>query len=347
MQGQIFKIHSDFYYAHTEHGEFECKIRDILKKQKKEIFVGDFVELERENFESKQAFVSKVLPRTNFIPKPKVANIDQIIIVSAIKEPALDFEQLNRYLCFAGYYGIKPILCFNKNDLKEDDTLIEKVKSIYGPLGFETIFTSALEKDGIGDLEEHLKDKVTVLCGQSGVGKSSLANAINPKLNLKTQEVSQKTERGTHTTRHCEIVELELNTGEVAKLVDTPGFSQLRFDFLMPAEISELFSEIEELKGGCRFSDCLHENPGGCNVLSNTADSENAPKIDSTRYESYLQFLKEAKEYKNKVTYSGKKVESRVKMLNNKAVAKISSKKRQTSRRVENQNTQKEEEYDE
>ncbi len=345
MKGQIFKIHSDFYYANTTDGVFECKIREILKKQKEEIYVGDWVELEGENFDSKQAFISKVLPRTNYIPKPKVANIDQVIIVSAIKEPALDFEQLNRYLCFCEYYKIKPVLCFNKEDLKDSDEVIEKINSIYGAfgglLGYETIFTSALEKSGIDHLEEILKDKVTVLCGLSGVGKSSLANAINPQLNLRTKEVSSKTDRGTHTTRHCEIVELELNTSngtsnDMAKLVDTPGFSHLRFDFLMPAEISDLFSEISNFKSGCKFKDCLHESEVGCNVL------ENLDKIDETRYKSYLQFLKEAKEYKTKVTYGGTKTESKSKTVHNRTVTKISSKKRQTSRKKENQNTGRE-----
>lgn len=340
MQGQIFKIHSDFYYANTALGVFECKTREVLKKQKVQIFVGDFVELEQENLASKQAFICKILPRKNFIPKPKVANIDQIIIVSAIKEPSLDFEQLNRYLCFCEYYGIKPVLCFNKNDLKDDDKIIEKINSIYNSLGYETIFTSALDKGGIKNLEEHLEGKITVLCGLSGVGKSSLANAINPKLNLKTKEVSQKTERGTHTTRHCEIVELELSNSKITRIVDTPGFSQLRFDFLMPTEICDMFSEIAKHKNDCKFSDCLHESAAGCNVFSNI------DKIDETRYKSYLQFVKEAKEYKNKVTYSGKKVETRAKTLHNKTVAKISSKKRKISRRVENQNTNKEN-YDE
>ena len=336
MQGQIFKIHSDFYYVNTSDGVFECKIRDVLKKQKAQIYTGDFVELENVNFDSKQAFISKISQRKNFITKPKVANIDKIIVVSAIKEPALDFEQLNRYLCFCEYYGIKPVLCFNKNDLKDDSTVIEAIKNVYEPLGYEIIFTSAKEKEGIEELEAVLADKITVFCGLSGVGKSSLANAINPALNLKTKAVSTKTDRGTHTTRHCEIVELELSTGKSAKLVDTPGFSHLRFDFLMPAEISGLFPEIDRFKGGCKFSDCLHEHENGCNVL------QNLDKIAQTRYESYLQFIKEAKDYKNRITYGGKKTESRSKFLHNKTVTKISDKKRQISRKTANQRTKKE-----
>lgn len=335
MQGQIFKIHSDFYYVDTQKGVYECKIREVLKKRKDQIFVGDFVELEQVNEVSKQAFVSKVLPRESFIPRPKVANINQVIIVSAIKEPDLDFEQLNRYLSFCEYYDLTPILCFNKNDLEGEEEIIAKIKSVYEPLNYDIIFTSALEKNGIEEFKERLKDRITVLCGSSGVGKSSLINAIRPDLNIKTKQISEKTERGTHTTRHCEIITLEDN----AKIVDTPGFSQLRFDFLMPADVSLLFREIVEIQnnyGACKFSDCLHEKESGCQVL------EHGEKIDETRYQSYLQFVKEAKDYKKQVTYGGKKVESKSKILNNKQITKISSKKRQTSRRKSNQDINKE-----
>lgn len=332
MNGHIFKIHSDFYYTNTQDGVFECKIREVLKKQKEQIFVGDYVELEQINAESKQAFITKVLPRENFIPRPKVANINQVIIVSAIKEPDLDFGQLNRYLCFCEYYNLNPVLCFNKNDLQGEEEVIAEIKSIYEPLGYEILFTSALEKNGIEEFKELLKGKTTVLCGSSGVGKSSLINAIRPDLNIKTKEVSEKTERGTHTTRHCEIITLEENL----KIVDTPGFSQLRFDFLMPAQVGGLFRDIAPYEEGCKFSDCLHETETGCNV------KENMEKISASRYESYIQFVKEAKEYKNKVTYGGKKTESRAKLLHNKQVTKISSKKRQISRRKSNQDIDKE-----
>lgn len=335
MKGQIFKIHSDFYYIHTPIGEYECKIRDVLKKRKDYIVVGDFVELEQLNENSKQAFVSKVLPRQTFIPRPKVANINQVIIVSAIKEPDLDFEQLNRYLAFCEYYNLHPVLCFNKNDLDGEEEIIAKIKQIYEPLNYEILFTSALEGNGITEFNEYLKNKITVLCGSSGVGKSSLINAIRPDLNLKTKQVSEKTERGTHTTRHCEII----NIGDNSKIVDTPGFSQLRFDFLMPADVSFLFREMESIQqeyGACKFSDCIHEHETGCRIL------EHRDLIDETRYSSYLQFVQEAKEYKKQITFGGKKSETHTKMVHNKEITKISSKKRRISRRKSNQDIDKE-----
>ncbi len=336
MKGQIFKIHSDFYYTNTPDGVFECKIREILKKQKEKIFVGDFVELEQVNFDSKQAFISKVLERDNYIPRPKVANIDRIIIVSALKEPDIDFEQLNRYLCFCEYYKIKPLLCFNKNDLAGEEEIISEIKKIYTPLNYEMIFTSALEGNGLDELKKFLCGKVSVLCGSSGVGKSSLINALKPGLNIKTKSVSEKTERGTHTTRHCEIIELD--AGSNSKIVDTPGFSQLKFDFLMPSDVTFLFREfvkIKETYGNCKFSDCLHETETGCII------KEYPEEISKSRYESYLKFVKEAKEYKKQITFGGKKTESSSKLLHNKTVTKISSKKRVISRRKNNQNIDK------
>ena len=140
-------------------------------------------------------------------------------------------------------------MCFNKNDLSEDDKTIEKVFSIYQPLGYDILFTSALEGYGIDEFKDLLRGKTSVLCGSSGVGKSSLINAVCPGMNLRTKEVSEKTQRGTHTTRHCEIISID----EESRIVDTPGFSNLKFDFLMPNEVDLLFDEIAKYKRECKF----------------------------------------------------------------------------------------------
>lgn len=324
-EGQIYKIHSDFYYVDDGTSFYECKIREVLKKQREKILVGDFVEFEN-------GVITKIIQRKNFIKRPSVANIDQIIIVSALKEPELDLHQLNRYISLAKYYDIKTVLCFNKDDLKWDKHLREKIKKIYEPLGYKIVYTSATEHNGIKNFEKLLSGKTSVLCGNSGVGKSSLVNAINPTLNLRTKQVSEKTQRGTHTTRHCEIIKLN----DTSRIVDTPGFSNARFDFLLPADVDLLFSDIAKYRNECKYSDCLHINEDGCNVLNNI------DKIDPTRYESYLAFIDEAKEYKERIKFEGKKQEHTKKIVHNRQIAKISEKKRQSARNTLKQQIYKE-----
>ncbi len=328
-EGQIYKIHSDFYYIDNDVETFECKIREVLKKQREKILVGDFVEFEN-------GYITKVLPRKNFIKRPSVSNIDQIVIVSALKEPDLDLMQLNRYIALAKYYGIKTVLCFNKEDLKWEKSLKNKIIEIYKTLGYDVVFTSATEHKGIRAFEKLLTGKISVLCGNSGVGKSSLINAINPKLQLKTKAVSEKLQRGTHTTRHCEIIKIN----KTSKIVDTPGFSNVRFDFILPTEVDKLFEEMFPYIGTCKYSDCLHINEDGCAVLSNI-DS-----IDESRYQSYVAFVKEARDYKEKIKYEGIKTEHSKKVINNKEIAKISEKKRQSSRNTLKQKIYKEIDYE-
>lgn len=325
VQGQIYKIHSDFYYAASGEEIFECKIREVLKKQKEKILVGDYVEFEN-------GHITKILPRKNYIKRPSVANIDQIIIVSALKEPDLDLHQLNRYIALAKYYNIPTVLCFNKEDLKWDKHIKSDIKKIYEKLDYKTVYTSATEHCGIKAFEKVLEGKISVLCGNSGVGKSSLINAINPDLKLRTKQVSEKTQRGTHTTRHCEII----NINNTSRIVDTPGFSNIKFDFILPADVDLLFEEIAQYRDECKYSDCLHINEDGCSVLANI------DKIDKTRYESYLAFVEEAKEYKEKIKYEGKKEEYSKKIVHNRTMAKISTRKRQSARNTLKQNIYKE-----
>lgn len=325
MKGQVYKIHSDFYYIHSEDGSFECKIREVLKKQAQKILVGDFVEFDN-------GYITSIYPRKNYIPRPAVANVDQVIIVSAVKEPELDFLQLNRYIAFAEYYGLEVKLCFNKNDLSSDDTLIEKVFSIYEPLGYDIVFTSALEGLELDELEEIMKGKLSVLCGQSGVGKSSLINSLNPEFDLRTQSVSEKTLRGTHTTRHCEIMTIS----DDVRIIDTPGFSNLKFDFLLPQDVAKLFREFRPYLNTCKYQDCLHIHEDGCSIL------EKSDEISTARYSSYVAFVEEAKEYKERIKYQGNKTETRFKQTHNKTAVKISVNKRQGSRRTLKQGLYKE-----
>lgn len=325
MEGQVYKIHSDFYYIQKDDKTFECKIREVLKKQKLKIVTGDFVEFE-------DGVISKILPRKTYIPRPAVSNVDQIVVVTALKHPDLDFHQLNRYISLAKYYKIPVILCFNKEDLGLDESSQDKIVSIYSSLGYEIVFTSATEKKGIENLRKLLRGKLSALCGNSGVGKSSLVNALNPDVHLRTKEVSEKLNRGTHTTRHCEIIRLD----EYSAIVDTPGFSNVRFDFILPHDVGSLFDEVAKYRSECKYADCLHINEDGCEVLKHSEE------IDETRYSSYIEFVREAIEYKEHIKYNGIKKETSQKFKNNKALAKISNQKRQAARNTRKQMIYKE-----
>lgn len=342
MQAQVVKIHSDFFYvrlnSENKNSVYECKLRLNLKKQKTQVFVGDFVEIDEINENSKQAFISKLLPRKNYMPRPKVANIDKLIIVSSIKEPDLDFEQLNRYICLAKYHNINVILCFNKEDLAGGVDVVERVFEIYEPLGYEIYFTSAKENIGIEDIAGVMKNNLCAFAGASGVGKTSLINAVSSDRKLRTGDVSSKTKRGTHTTRHCEILEINID-GETSFLVDTPGFSCLNFDFIMPKDVENLFPEIKEYSKKCKFKDCLHLTETDCSVI------KNLDKINISRYESYQKFVEEAKKYKEKIKNSGYKKEDSYKISGDKNLTKISTKKRQQSRVNEKKVTNEYEKY--
>lgn len=323
MQGQVYKIHSDLFYVKSNDKIIPCKVREVLKKQNDSIVTGDFVEFENE-------VIINILNRKNYIKRPAVTNVDQIVVVSALKEPELDFNQLNRYISFAKYYKIPAILCFNKEDLEHSKDLQDKIENVYKPLGYDIAFTSALHKIGIEYFKRLMNGKVSALCGNSGVGKSSLINALNPNVHLRTKSISEKTKRGTHTTRHCEIVQIDKSTA----IIDTPGFSNVKFDFILPKDVDLLFDEIAQYKKRCKYSDCLHINETGCEVL------KNIDAIDQTRYKSYIEFVNEAFEYKEKVKFNGIKQETHKKFYNDKAVVKISTKKR-----VQSRNNQKQQVY--
>lgn len=333
MKGQVFKIFSDFYYVKTEFGTIECKLREILKKKSENVIVGDFVELEAVTDSKEQAFICAILPRKNFLSRPKVANVSNAVIVASLKNPDLDFEQLNRYIALCEFHKIKPILCFNKSDLINDNKLIEEIKQIYTPLGYPIFYTSTLLNTGTKELAKTLNGEVSILCGSSGVGKSSIINILsNGIFCLATKNVSAKTKRGVHTTRHCEIYNISENTS----IVDTPGFSNVKFNFLLPKDVQKLFPEFSFFKG-CKFKDCLHVREAGCSVLNNI------DKIASSRYESYTKFLNEANEFKQKIIYEGNKKETSSKINKGIEMAKLSENKRALSRKVLKQNVSKNE----
>lgn len=311
LTGKIIKIHSNFIYVKCGNKTYECRARERLKKEKTGTCVGDNVKIEVVNSDILQAAIIEVFERNNHIPHPSIANVDQIIIVASLAKPGLDFVQLNRYLCRAKLSNIPALICINKIDLYDNkDNIPEKIRSIYEPLGYKVIFTSALKGSGIDLLQKHLADKVSVLAGMSGVGKSSILNNLYPGLGLRTKEVSSKTGRGIHTTRHIELIEIALpKENSTCQIADSPGFSYLKFDNIMPSDVITLFDEIKAFSDKCYFSDCLHLKEENCNVISNLE------KIDKTRYLSYKTFVKEAFEYKKQIEASSQKEETAVKTI--------------------------------
>ena len=332
MIGRVLKIFSDFYYVETEAGTVEAKLRTVLKKQKADVYTGDYVELEQFDKNSMQAFISNIVERKSLISRPKVANFTQVIIVSALKEPDLNFEQLNRYIAHCEYHKLTPVLCFNKEDIDDFDDLKAEIIDMYIPLGYQVIFTSALEKTGLEEIEPILKNNTSILCGASGVGKSSLINAILKTSKQRTLPVSDKTKKGVHTTRHCELIELEKDTF----IVDTPGFSHLKFDFMLPYDIKNLFVEMQNKDFACKYKDCLHISEDGCGYR------EVIENMSEQRYDSYKKFVAEAKEYEERISKESIKNEANVKFNQNRMMAKISHKKRNLSRKTAKQNMYKE-----
>ena len=328
MQGKVIKIFSDFYYVQVDKILVECKLRENLKKSGIQILVGDNVKIEDFNEKSNQAALSELLERKNSLIRPNVANIDKIVLVVCLKHPQTPLKNIDRYLAQAKYFGIETIICVNKSDLTQEEERTS-FSQLYKNLGYEIVFTSALNKTGIDELKRALAGNTSLLCGPSGVGKTSLCNAIDKNFILRTGAIS-KNSRGTHTTRHCEI--LSFKTGDkTSNIVDTPGFSLLKFDYIEPKTVEFFFPEIKTLASECRFSDCLHEQEAGCNVIKNIAS------VAQSRYESYLDILQEAKEYKKKTKERGKKTETKSKVVNEKFVPKISAKKRDFSRRKSKQ----------
>ncbi|NLC77418.1 MAG: ribosome small subunit-dependent GTPase A [Clostridia bacterium] len=282
LEGIIVKGYSGFYYVQSGSFLWECSLRGKYRIKEQSFLVGDRVLIKPVN-ESK-AVIEKVLPRTNELIRPPVANVEQVVIVVSLADPDPDLMLLDRLLILAEHQELKVLICFNKADLVET-AFQEQHYRLYEGIGYRVLLTSVKNMTGISLLKEALRGKISVMAGPSGVGKSSLLNAVQPGLSLKTGTVSQKTRRGRHTTRHVELLSLE-GGGFVA---DTPGFSRLVLPEMKREDLSYYFPELAELKAQCRFSSCLHQTEPGCAVLA--AKENNL--INTGRYEHYCYLLNE------------------------------------------------------
>ena len=286
-EGKIIKALSGFYYVLDGENIIQCRGRGLFRKQNITPLVGDYVEYEAEN--DREGYVLSVGERKNDLIRPPVANIDQAVLVFSVMEPAFSTMLLDRFLVLIESKNVEPVICLTKMDLAEDRKGLDEYVEDYRKIGYSVVETSSETMDGLHLLEGYLTGKTSVFAGQSGVGKSSLLNAIRPDLALKTDEISSSLGRGKHTTRHVELIPAA--GGLVA---DTPGFSSLDFDGIELDELSACFPEMADQSSDCKFRGCLHLNEPKCAVKQAVEKGE----IPRYRYEHYLQFIEEIKERK-------------------------------------------------
>lgn len=288
MQGQIVKGIAGFYYIHVvESGVYECKAKGIFRKEKIKPLVGDNVKIEIIDENEKTGNITEILPRKNELIRPAVANIDQALVVFAVTRPSPHFSLLDRFLVMMESKHIPVILCFNKEDIA-DDFQIKALEKIYSGCGYPCIFTSALEQRNIEQVKALLTGKTTAIAGPSGVGKSSMINVLQPEANMETGDISQKIERGKHTTRHSELFLIDADS----YIMDTPGFSSLYMSDFEKEDLQYFFPEFEEFEGTCRFDGCSHTHEPDCAVKNAVSDG----KIASVRYDSYKKIYEELKD---------------------------------------------------
>ena len=288
MQGKIIKGIAGFYYVHVvESGLYECKAKGIFRKEKMKPLVGDIVEIDILDETEKKGNITEIIERKNELIRPAVANIDQALVVFAVTKPKPHFNLLDRFLIMMESKDIPVVLCFNKKDIATEPE-IQELKDIYEKCGYQIVFTSALEEENTEELKDLLHGKTTAIAGPSGVGKSSLINIFQPNANMETGSISEKIERGKHTTRHSELIWIEDNT----YIMDTPGFSSLYTNEFEKEELKYYFTEFSEYEGQCRFLGCDHIHEPGCAVKQALDEG----KIHLVRYTNYLEMYNELKE---------------------------------------------------
>lgn len=287
-KGRIVRSIAGFFYV--EPAEFdgklvECTARGKLKLQPEALVVGDWVDYE---LEEGKGVITRVYPRENLLRRPYIANVNLIVLVFAHTNPEPNDFLMAKFLVLAETSGIPYIIVLNKTDLvaqRKANQLAER----YRNNGYQVLCTSVVSHLGKRKLQAALAGKVAVFAGPSGVGKSALLNMVSPGLELRTGAVSEKIGRGKHTTREVQL----LKTKQNGYIADTPGFTQIDLDFIEPKQLADYFPEFEPYRENCKFSSCCHDAEPQCGVKQAVSES----KIDSIRYQNYLDLLAEVRNF--------------------------------------------------
>lgn len=299
MTGKIIKGIAGFYYIYISsadenvctpyEGVYECKAKGIFRNEGVKPLVGDNVEIEILDEANKKGNIVKILERKNSLIRPAVANVDQALVIFAAAKPTPNLNLLDRFLISMEMSKVESIICFNKTDVADED-YVNHLRDIYFSCGYKVICTSTVDGSGVEQLKSMLKEKTTVLAGPSGVGKSSMTNAIIPEACMQTGGISKKIERGKHTTRHSELFTIQKDTF----LFDTPGFSSLYVNNLEKEDLMWYFPEFDKFNDKCRFQGCVHINEPDCAVK----DALREGLISKSRYDNYLLIYDELKNKK-------------------------------------------------
>ena len=278
MQGRIIKQISNLYTVSVDGDNYECSARGKFRNEHISPLVGDIVKIGIDTLT-----IDEIMPRKNELKRPVVANVDTALIVTSVKKPDLSLTLLDKLIAIVTSNNIEPVICLTKLDLlnKSEKKEIKNIFKYYKKIGIRVITNNNRF------IKRILKNKLVVLTGQTGAGKSSLLNRINKKLNIETHEISEALNRGVHTTRHTEIYKI----GKVY-FVDTPGFSSIDITDIKKEDLQKCFIEFK--KYNCKYNDCMHVNESGCGINNNK-------EILKSRYENYLSFLKEINENSSKL----------------------------------------------
>lgn len=285
-QGRIIKVISNQYTIYANGELLVAKPRGKMRKGQTP-YVGDLVNFERIEDSVR---IDSILPRTNKLLRPTVCNVDQALIVTSLKDPDFSEHLLNRLIFLVLLCDVEPVVCITKSDLvsQEEFEQIDRILDWYRKAGYRIFFSHPGSDDE--QLKELLEGKISVLCGQSGAGKSSLLNRLDPSFKLHTQAISKALGRGKHTTRHC-----ELHPVAGGLVADTPGFSSLDFSRMDISKLDKLLPDFRQaLEEGCRFADCIHVDEPDCVIKAGVANGE----INPVLYDDYAQLHKEAKNWK-------------------------------------------------